>query len=191
MGADSTGLTTTKIIMKSLILLAMVAFASATPTCDECIDAVGKIRDHLLTPESLGIQQAAAVSAGCPLCADPAACEAWIMTYWPKAAKVLFDWLVDVKDPCGELGLGYCKRDFTCGECLMALNLLSEIMVNQQYVDELVEYMQGPAYCGDGGDHIEGCPDVIAIAMPQTLIVLSQALPELSTQLCQESLGVC
>merc|ERR1712001_687510 len=101
MGADSTGLTTTKIIMKSLILLAVVAFASATPTCDECIDAVGKIRDHLLTPESLEIQQAAAVSAGCPLCADPAACEAWIMTYWPKAAKVLFDWLVDVKDPCG------------------------------------------------------------------------------------------
>merc|ERR1711887_180862 len=134
------------IIMKSLILLAVVAFASAVPTCDECLSAVQGFKDHLLTAESLAEQQAILVLAACPQAPDPAQCEEWVGTYWEGIATVLFDWLINVKEPCGDLGLGLCKRDFTCDDCLGALNKLGEIMIDETYIAEGVAYMQGPAY---------------------------------------------
>ena len=67
-------------------------------------------KDRLLTPESLAEQQAILTLAACPQAPDPAQCEQWVATYWAGIAKVLFTWLTDVKDPCGSLGLGLCKK---------------------------------------------------------------------------------
>ena len=67
-------------------------------------------KDRLLTPESLAEQQAILTLAACPQAPDPAECEQWVATYWAGIAKVLFTWLTDVKDPCGSLGLGLCKK---------------------------------------------------------------------------------
>merc|ERR1712045_98510 len=125
-----------RIIMKGLIILAVVAAASAAPSCDDCKQAVAGFKDRLLTPESLAEQQAILTLAACPQAPDPAQCEQWVATYWAGIAKVLFTWLTDVKDPCGSLGLGLCKKGFTCDECLGALDFLGGVMVDESYVAE-------------------------------------------------------
>merc|ERR1712241_1582953 len=109
MGRQTVLVSQGKIIMKVLLLLAVVA-ASAAPSCDDCKAAVAGFKDHLLSEESLGEQQAILTLAACPQAPDPAQCEQWVATYWAGIAEVLFTWLTDVKDPCGSLGLNLCKK---------------------------------------------------------------------------------
>ena len=64
-------------------------------------------------------------------------------------------------------------------------------MTDESYTSEIIAYLQGPAYCGNGGDHTPDCDNAIAEAMPIALQVLSQALPAQGEELCQDVLGVC
>merc|ERR1711993_90701 len=180
-----------RIIMKGLIILAVVAAASAAPSCDDRKAAVAGFKERLLTPESLAEQQAILTLAACPQAPDPAQCEQWVATYWAGIAEVLFTWLTDVKDPCGSLGLGLCKKGFTCDECLGALDFLGGVMVDDSYIAEATSYLQGPAYCGNGGEHTPDCEGTIAQAIPVAMQVLSEAIPAQGETLCQDVFGVC
>jgi len=64
-------------------------------------------------------------------------------------------------------------------------------MTQDNYIQEAVEYLSGPGYCGDGGDHMENCPAQIAEAIPAALAILGQAIIAQTESLCQEVLGVC
>merc|ERR1711874_393464 len=124
----------------------------------------------------------------------PGHCEADVAQYWPGMAKVLYGFFFTQKEPCGEMGMNVCKsttpKDWTCQECADAITLLSGIMTADQYVQEAVESLSGPAYCGDG-THDENCPAQIAEAIPQALAILGQAIIAQTESLCQDVLGVC
>ena len=64
-------------------------------------------------------------------------------------------------------------------------------MVDSSYIAEAVTYLQGPAYCGNGGDHTPDCEGTIAQALPVAMAVLSEAIPAQGDHLCQEVVGVC
>merc|ERR1712036_200236 len=130
-----------------------------------------------------------------PTAADPAQCEADVAKYWPGVATVLYGYFFTVKEPCGEMGMNVCKsttpRDWTCQECADAITLLSGIMTQDTYVQEAVEYLSGPAYCGNGGEHMPNCEEMVAQAIPQALQILGQAIIAQTESLCQDVLGVC
>merc|ERR1712241_997185 len=87
MGTQTVLVSHRRIIMKGLIILAVVAAASAAPSCDDCKAAVAGFKDHLLSEESLGEQQAILTLAACPQAPDPAQCEQWVATYWAGIAE--------------------------------------------------------------------------------------------------------
>ena len=64
-------------------------------------------------------------------------------------------------------------------------------MVDDSYIAEAVAYLQGSAYCGNGGDHTPDCESSIAQAIPVAMAVLSEAIPAQGETLCQDVLGVC
>merc|ERR1712203_1259998 len=169
MGTQTVLVSRRRIIMKGLIILAVVAAASAAPSYDDCKAAVAGFKERLLTPESLAEQQAILTLAACPQAPDPAQCEQWVATYWAGIAEVLF----------------------TCDECKGALDFLGGVMVDDSYISEAVAYLQGAAYCGNGGDHPPDCENSIAQAIPVAMAVLSEAIPAQGETLCQDVLGVC
>merc|ERR1712080_203100 len=103
------------------ILAAIIGFSSAFnlrgPTCDECKTAVADLHAHLLGEESMAEQIAILIAAGCPTADDPAQCEADVAKYWPGIATATFGYFFTEKEPCGEMGLNVCKKDWTCDDC--------------------------------------------------------------------------
>ena len=64
-------------------------------------------------------------------------------------------------------------------------------MTQDTYVQEAVEYLSGPAYCGNGGEHMPNCEEMVAQSIPQALQILGQAIIAQTESLCQDVLGVC
>jgi len=173
-----------------------VASASARQvTCDDCKTAIAGLEAHLTGEESLAEQIAILIAAGCPTAADPAMCEMAVAKYWPGIAKALYGFFFSQKEPCGEMGMNVCKsttpKEWTCQECADAITLLSGIMTQQTYVDEAIVYLQGPAYCGDGGEHMENCEEAIGANIGNALAILGQAIIAQTESLCQDVIGVC
>merc|ERR1712055_175864 len=181
--------------MKFLILAAILGFTSAlnlrTPTCDECKTAIADLHAHLLSEESMAEQIAILIAAGCPTQPDPAQCEADVAKYWPGIATATYGFFFTEKEPCGEMGLNVCKREWTCDDCTGALTLLAGIMTQEEYVQEAITFLQGPGYCGDGGEHMENCEEAIATNLGMALEILSQSIVAQAVEHCQEILGVC
>merc|ERR1719430_3049791 len=118
--------------MKFLILAAIVGFASAGPTCDECKTAVADLHAHLLGDESMAEQIAILIAAGCPTQPDPAQCEADTAKYWPGIATATYGFFFTEKEPCGDGGehMPNCEEMITTS-IGMALEILSQAMVAQ------------------------------------------------------------
>merc|ERR550539_478636 len=171
--------------MKLLILLAFVGFATASqaPTCEECNAAVDALHQHLITEESLGEQKAILIAKMCPVSENEAECEELLSTFWDGAATVLYDFFFTQKEPCGEMGMNVCNRDWTCEDCTAAMTMLDKIMNDEVYVAEAVAYLQGDAYCGNGGEHLPDCAEKVAENLPTALKILSEALYEQEKEL--------
>merc|ERR1712112_374870 len=128
------------LIMKFLILVTIVSLVSAVPTCDECKSAIDAFHNHLLTEESMAEAIAILIAAGCPTQPDPAQCEADVAKYWPGIATATYGFFFTQKEPCGEMGLNVCKREWTCDDCTGALALLAGIMTQEEYVQEAITW---------------------------------------------------
>merc|ERR1712080_775238 len=181
--------------MKFLIFAAIIGFTSAfnlrAPTCDECKTAVADLHTHSLGEESMAEQIAILIVAGCPTQPDPAQCEADIAKYWPGIAKAIYGFFLTEKEPCGEMGLNVCKKDWTCDDCTGAITLLAGIMTEDQYVQEAIAFLQGPGYCGDESCLLPNCKEAVAANLGQALEILPQAIVAQATELCQDVIGVC
>ena len=64
-------------------------------------------------------------------------------------------------------------------------------MADKRNMGALVAHMQGPAYCGDGGEHTKDCKGNIATAIPAAMAVLSRAIPATGEGICHAALGIC
>merc|ERR1711970_347256 len=168
-----------------------IGIAVAIPTCDECKKAVGDLQVRLTSQESIAEQKTILILRGCIGDFATPECEEAVQTYWPEVGPLTFNYFFTEKEPCGPLGLDVCKRSWTCEEWTGAIGLLSNIMTQEEYVAEIITYLQGDAFCNNGDAHTPECPEHIAIGMPIGLEILSQVVVAKAEHLCQEVVGVC
>merc|ERR1712179_391786 len=137
MGTQSSSLPN---IMKVLILFAMLGYASAAVTCDECNKAAADLVARLLSEESLAEQ--VQILAAC---------------LYPN-------FLGD--DAC--VTLGVCTKrtyrptpkDWTCEECTDIMGRLAVFMADPATIAEGVTIVQGECFCMNGEDHGDACAEV-------------------------------
>lgn len=118
--------------MKYLILTCLLAtaFAAQVPTCDECIESMGRwpffnsFPDHvtyqftipppgklvtrLMSPESLRVQIGALVPAICPEAPEPAHCEESLAKTWPDIGHAMYPVFLEGSSVCTQLIEGGC-----------------------------------------------------------------------------------
>merc|ERR1711909_42317 len=193
MGTQSSSLPN---IMKVLILFAMLGYASAAVTCDECNKAAADLVARLLSEESLAEQVQILAATVCPQSPDPAACEEAVAQYWGQIAACLYpNFLGD--DAC--VTLGVCTKrtyrptpkDWTCEECTDIMGRLAVFMADPATIAEGVTIVQGECFCMNGDDHGEDCAADAEMFLQQAMPVLAQVLMDTTPELCQDIAGVC
>merc|ERR1719458_2501676 len=81
----------------------------------------------------------------------------------------------------------------TCEECVFAMDALVQIatiFVEQTYIDDIIAFLQGEAFCGAHTDQAS-CPEDIAALMPAALPVLASLLTVQAPEICRDNVGVC
>ena len=127
-------------------------------------------RAYFLSAESLSKQTAILSQVACPP-KGPARepCSRVVDKYWPRIAAVIQDWFCDRPfNLCEGLNLD-------CQLCLDHLAYFSGLLTNENITMELVEHMQGPAYCHDEWEeHTANCEGNIERLLPVALRVLAK-----------------
>merc|ERR1712107_88826 len=88
----------------SLTFAALLAVASASITCDECLSFTGKVAANMAEEKSVADQITLLVSTLSPMTVDPVACDDGLRTYWPEMASIIYSTYLDSNKVCGQLG---------------------------------------------------------------------------------------
>merc|ERR1712107_360563 len=111
----------------SLTFSALLAMASASITCDQCLSFTGKVAANMAEEKSIADQIDLLVSTLCPMTQDPVACDDGLRTYWPEMASIIYSTYLDSNKVCGQLGL--CGFKLGLDQRLPAETALMESMV--------------------------------------------------------------
>merc|ERR1712020_73564 len=189
----STTLSTSTMKLSAATLVAFLAFSSfsvsAAPTCDECIAAMDALVARLTGETSLGEQISVMVDTICPQAENPEDCITRLTAAWPEIAGLIYPRYLDGNAVCGALG-SCALREWTCEECTNGLVQIATIFVQQEYIDDIISFLQGEAYCGAHTDH-PTCTEDIAALMPAALPVLASVLTVQAPEICRDNVGVC
>merc|ERR1711988_816727 len=174
----STTLSTSTMKLSAATLVAILAFSSfsvsAAPTCDECIAAMDALVARLTGEASLVEQINVMAATICPQAENPGDCITRLTEAWPEIAGLIYPRYLDGNAVCGALG-SCALREWTCEECTNGLVQIATIFVQQEYIDDIISFLQGEAYCGVHTDH-PTCLEDIAALMPAALPVLASVL---------------
>merc|ERR1711884_979828 len=189
----STTLSTSTMKLSAATLVTILAFSSfsvsAAPTCDECIAAMDALVARLTGETSLGEQISVMVDTICPQAENPEDCITRLTAAWPEIAGLIYPRYLDGNAVCGALG-SCALREWTCEECTNGLVQIATIFVQQEYIDDIISFLQGEAYCGVHADH-PTCLEDIAALMPAALPVLASVLTVQAPEICRDNVGVC
>merc|ERR1712130_965143 len=108
---------------------------------------------------------------------------------WPEIAGLIYPRYLDANIVCGALG-SCTLREWTCEECTDGLVQIATIFTQQTYIDDIIAFLQGEAYCGAHTDQAT-CPEDIAALMPAALPVLASLLTAQAPEICRDNVGVC
>merc|ERR1719431_1616835 len=154
------------------LLAAAASTASGAVTCDECKTGTTDLVDRLTSPSSIAEQIAILTAVVCPQLSPDMNCEELLNTWWGDAATCMYTHIADSSPtPCVQLG--YCAsrraltqqaRDWTCEECTSILVKVSDLLQDQDIIDDSIGHLQGECFCGAGG-HTDDCPDILSSLM--------------------------
>merc|ERR1712130_353089 len=184
---------TSSTIMKlfAITLVATMTFSStlATPTCEECVFAMDALVTRLTGETSIAEQISVMVDTICPMAENPDDCVTRLTAAWPEIAGLIYPRHLDANIVCGALG-SCTLREWTCEECTDGLVQIATIFTQQTYIDDIIAFLQGEAYCGAHTDQAT-CPEDIAALMPAALPVLASLLTAQAPEICRDNVGVC
>merc|ERR1712037_808736 len=177
--------------MFAIALVAIMAFTttSATPTCEECVFAMDALVTRLTGEDSIAEQTSVMADTICPQAENPEDCVTRLTAAWPEIAGLIYPRYLDGNAVCGALG-SCALREWTCEECTNGLVQIATIFVQQEYIDDIISFLQGEAYCGVHTDH-PTCLEDIAALMPAALPVLASVLTVQAPEICRDNVGVC
>merc|ERR1712001_557915 len=162
---------------------------SAAPTCDECIAAMDALVARLTGETSLREQIEVMAATICPQAENPEDCVTRLTAAWPEIAGLIYPRYLDGNTVCGALG-SCTLREWTCEECTDGLVQIATIFNVQTYIDDIIAFLQGEAYCGAHTDQAS-CPEDIGALMPAALPVLASLLTVQAPEICRDNVGVC
>merc|ERR1711953_673036 len=82
----------------------------------------------------------------CPQAENPRDCITRLTAAWPEIAGLIYPRYLDGNAVCGALG-SCALREWTCEECTNGLVQIATIFVQQEYIDDIISFLQGEAYC--------------------------------------------
>merc|ERR1712107_876870 len=109
-----------------------------------------------------------------PQAENPGDCITRLTAAWLEIAGLISPRYLDGNAVCGALG-SCALREWTCEECTNGLVQIATIFVQQEYIDDIISFLQGEAYSGVHADH-PTCLEDIAVLMPAALPVLASVL---------------
>merc|ERR1711971_1462099 len=152
--------TSSSAIMKmfAIALVAIMALTttSATPTCEECVFAMDALVTRLTGEDSIAEQTSVMADTICPQAENPEDCVTRLTAAWPEIAGLIYPRYLDGNTVCGALG-SCTLREWTCEECTDGLVQIATIFNEQTYIDDIIAFLQGEAYCGTHTDQAS-CP---------------------------------
>merc|ERR1711953_281752 len=187
----STSSSTMKLSAIALLAFLAISGTSALPTCEECKFAMDALVTRLTGEASIAVQMSVLVDTICPQAENPDDCVTRLTAAWPEIAGLIYPRYLDGNTVC--VGLGSCalrSGEWTCEECTNGLVQIATIFVQQIYIDDIIAFLQGEAYCGVHTDH-PTCTEDIAALMPAALPVLASVLTVQAPEICRDNVGVC
>merc|ERR1712107_79641 len=159
----------------SLTFSALLAMASASITCDQCLSFTGKVAANMAEEKSVADQITLLVSTLCPMTQDPVACDDGLRTYWPEMASIIYSTYLDSKKVCGQLGLCGFKlglgSEATCGDCTDGVNGVASLLVGRAKVKEMIELVKGKVCLGN-----ENCNYSVKETLPFAMPIIAEIL---------------
>lgn len=178
-------------MMLGTCLVASLIFTStlATPTCDECKDAIVGLVTRLTSEASIEEQKGILMAVLCPEVEDSEACEEGINNNWEEIGGLIYNKFLEPTSTCKMLG-SCTTRDWTCEDCTGGVVKIAESIKEADMLAQVVTFLQGADFCGKYPDHPE-CVENIAKLIPRAMPVLADVLEQTSTEICQDVVGVC
>lgn len=128
---------------------------------------------------------------------DEDTCKLAILTYWPGVKRAVLGKEGLGSDICNAAGVKPADLPATngCEECQRNIYTLSTIAGSQEFMDSLVDYLQGPAFCGSDSlsevKHQDNCQGMVTELFPFAFSAMLHHLDEESEFVCKYALEEC
>ena len=124
---------------------------------------------------------------------DEDTCKLVILTYWPDAKRAILGKEGLGSDICNAAG-SKPSEDLPgngCEACQRNIYELSTLATDQEFVDSLVTYLQGPAFCQRGNKYLDNCEGIVTELFPFAFTAMLHHLDEESEFVCKYALDEC